>query len=110
MRGMLSCARHPLTRMRRVITVMLALTMGVVGGIVAAHPAHAASAEAEFAPQANAPLTVSSAQPAFTGRFRKVSLAPSLSDPMELAVAPHGRVYFVERAGRVLVYDPRDDR
>ena len=92
--------------MRRVITVVSALAVGLV---VAAHPAQAASSKAEFAPRAKAPLTVSSAEPAFTGQFRKVSLASSLVDPIELAVAPNGQVYFVERAGRVLVYDPRDD-
>ena len=38
--------------------------------------------------------------------FHKISLASSLLDPMELAVAPDGRVFVVERAGRILVYDP----
>jgi len=41
--------------------------------------------------------------------FHKISLASSLLDPMELAVAPDGRVFVVERAGRLLVYDPDDD-
>jgi cytochrome c len=38
--------------------------------------------------------------------FRKVVLDENVSDPMELAVAPDGRVFFVERAGRVKIYRP----
>jgi cytochrome c len=39
-------------------------------------------------------------------RFRRVRLASELRAPMQLAVAPDSRVFVVERAGRVLVYDP----
>lgn len=39
-------------------------------------------------------------------RFVKTVLANDLNEPMELAVAPDGRVFFVERAGKCYVYDP----
>jgi type 1 glutamine amidotransferase len=44
--------------------------------------------------------------------FEKVGLVEGsqLVDPMELAVAPDGRVFFIERAGAVKVYDPETER
>ncbi|MBC7919510.1 MAG: ThuA domain-containing protein [Ferruginibacter sp.] len=39
-------------------------------------------------------------------RFVKTVLSNDLNEPMELAVAPDGRVFFVERAGKFYVYDP----
>ncbi|MDR6564829.1 MULTISPECIES: PQQ-dependent sugar dehydrogenase [unclassified Arcicella] len=39
-------------------------------------------------------------------RFKKSVLSNDLNEPMELAVAPDGRVFFVERAGKFYVYDP----
>lgn len=39
-------------------------------------------------------------------RFTKTVLSNDLNEPMELAVAPDGRVFFVERAGKFYVYDP----
>lgn len=39
-------------------------------------------------------------------RFTKVILSNDLNEPMELAVAPDGRVFFGERAGKFYVYDP----
>lgn len=39
-------------------------------------------------------------------RFTKTILANDLNEPMELAVAPDGRVFFIERAGRLYMYDP----
>ncbi|MBA4147897.1 MAG: PQQ-dependent sugar dehydrogenase [Verrucomicrobia bacterium] len=54
--------------------------------------------------------------PQSDGRFRKVVLdvdqkvgdkyEDTLSDPMELTVAPDGRVFFVERAGKVKMWRP----
>ena len=38
--------------------------------------------------------------------WERTVLDGDVSDPMELAVAPDGRVYFVERAGAVKVWDP----
>lgn len=38
--------------------------------------------------------------------FQKVVLDDTPSDPMELAVAPDGRVFFVERSGRVKIWKP----
>ncbi len=39
-------------------------------------------------------------------RFTKTILSDDLNEPMELAVAPDGRVFFTERAGRFYMYDP----
>jgi cytochrome c len=39
-------------------------------------------------------------------RFTKSILSNDLNEPMELAVAPDGRVFFCERAGKFYVYDP----
>lgn len=40
-------------------------------------------------------------------RFTKTVLSNDLNEPMELAVAPDGRVFFVERAGKFYVFDPK---
>jgi len=39
-------------------------------------------------------------------RFEKVVLEANTDDPMDLAVAPDGRVFFVERGGRLRLYKP----
>ncbi|WP_242922098.1 ThuA domain-containing protein [Pontibacter liquoris] len=39
-------------------------------------------------------------------RFTKVILSNDLNEPMELAVAPDGRVFFIERSGNLYQYDP----
>jgi cytochrome c len=39
-------------------------------------------------------------------RFKKTILSNDLNEPMELAVAPDGRVFYVERAGKFYMYDP----
>src|SRR5690606_18856778 len=39
-------------------------------------------------------------------RFTKTVLSNDLNEPMELSVAPDGRVFFIERAGNFSVYDP----
>ncbi len=39
--------------------------------------------------------------------FQKVVLDNNLEQPMSLAVAPDGRVFYVERTGRVLLYKPQ---
>ncbi len=39
-------------------------------------------------------------------RFVKTVLSNDLNEPMELAVAPDGRVFFIERKGNFYVYDP----
>ena len=38
--------------------------------------------------------------------WQKVPLATSLNNPMSLAVAPDGRVFIVEQAGAVKIYNP----
>jgi len=43
-------------------------------------------------------------------RFTKSILSNDLNEPMELAVAPDGRVFFIERAGNFFVYDPLDNK
>lgn len=43
-------------------------------------------------------------------RFTKTVLANDLNEPMELAVAPDGRVFFVERGGKYYMYDPATKR
>ncbi len=42
-----------------------------------------------------------------TPHFEKQVLMTALTDPMELAVAPDGTVYVVERGGAILQWDPR---
>ncbi|WP_276089336.1 ThuA domain-containing protein [Pedobacter sp. JY14-1] len=41
-------------------------------------------------------------------RFTKTILSNDLNEPMELSVAPDGRVFFIERAGNFYVYTPED--
>ncbi|WP_285010230.1 ThuA domain-containing protein [Pedobacter faecalis] len=43
-------------------------------------------------------------------RFIKTILSDDLNEPMELAVAPDGRVFFIERAGNFYVYTPSDGK
>ncbi|MCD8741580.1 ThuA domain-containing protein [Mucilaginibacter roseus] len=43
-------------------------------------------------------------------RFTKTILSNDLNEPMELAVAPDGRVFFIERAGNFYVYTPSDNK
>ena len=40
------------------------------------------------------------------GHFEKVVLTGDVTNPMELAVAPDGRVFFIERDGAVRLWDP----
>ena len=40
--------------------------------------------------------------------FDKVTLDDNTENPMELAIAPDGSVYYIELAGRVKMYDPVD--
>ncbi|MEJ7678254.1 MAG: ThuA domain-containing protein [Segetibacter sp.] len=39
-------------------------------------------------------------------RFTKTILSDDLNEPMELTVAPDGRVFFTERSGKFYMYDP----
>lgn len=39
-------------------------------------------------------------------RFTKTILSNDLNEPMELTVAPDGRVFFTERSGKFYMYDP----
>src|ERR1041385_3331230 len=41
-----------------------------------------------------------------TNEFRKVVLAQKLNDPMELSIAPDGRVFFAERSGALKIWKP----
>jgi cytochrome c len=41
-----------------------------------------------------------------TNQFRKVVLAAQLNDPMELSIAPDGRVFYIERSGALKVWKP----
>ena len=43
---------------------------------------------------------------AIDANFRKVMLATNTADPMELAVAPDGRVIFIERIGTIKIWKP----
>jgi cytochrome c len=43
-------------------------------------------------------------------RFEKTLLAGDLDEPMELSVAPDGRVFFVERKGKVKLFDPKTNQ
>jgi cytochrome c len=43
-------------------------------------------------------------------RFKKSVLSNDLNEPMELAVAPDGRVFFAERGGNLYVYLPAENK
>lgn len=43
-------------------------------------------------------------------RFTKTELIANLDEPMELAVTDEGRVFFVERKGKVKMYDPTNGK
>ncbi|MES2456100.1 MAG: ThuA domain-containing protein [Bacteroidota bacterium] len=43
-------------------------------------------------------------------RFTKTVLSNDLNEPMELSVAPDGRVFFIERTGNFYVYTPADGK
>lgn len=43
-------------------------------------------------------------------RFTKTVLSNDLNEPMELAVAPDGRVFFIERTGNFFAYNPADGK
>lgn len=43
-------------------------------------------------------------------RFTKTILSNDLNEPMELAIAPDGRVFFAERSGSVYVYLPSENK
>ena len=61
----------------------------------------------------NLPLDFSKAYAVQTpeeNRFTKTVLSNDLNEPMQLAVAPDGRVFFVERSGKFYVYDPASKR
>lgn len=67
----------------------------------------------KYAIGSNAPLDYSKAyavKKPEDNRFTKTVLSNDLNEPMELSVAPDGRVFFVERAGNFSVYDPTDGK
>jgi len=41
------------------------------------------------------------------GRFEKELIVPACNDPMQLEVLPDGRVYFIERAGALRMFEPQ---
>src|SRR5688572_3802844 len=47
-----------------------------------------------------------SAQQPAAGDFQKVTLDDNTSNPMELDVAPDGRVFYIERDGRLMIWKP----
>jgi cytochrome c len=93
------------SRMRRTLSAGSGFGLALVVG---AGATQAASSSPKYVAQGNRHITAGSAAPRFAARLHKVTLASALLDPMELAVAPDGRVFYVERGGRVLVYDPND--
>ncbi|MFW6725107.1 ThuA domain-containing protein [Streptomyces sp. MAR4 CNY-716] len=70
------------------------LRQHILGGIQWA----AGAAEGDCGEPREGPPTESS--------FEKVALDDNTANPMELAVAPDGRVFYVELAGTVKIYDP----
>src|ERR1700742_2893957 len=46
------------------------------------------------------------AQDPVAGDFQKVTLDDNTSNPMELDVAPDGRVFYIERDGRLMIWKP----
>src|SRR5688572_9703681 len=43
-------------------------------------------------------------------RYKKEVLVSGCSDPMQMGIAPDGRVFFVERAGAVKMWEPKSRR
>jgi cytochrome c len=67
----------------------------------------------QYAIGQNQPLDFSKSYAVLTpeeNRFTKTILANDLNEPMELAVAPDGRVFFVERGGKFYMYDPKTNK
>ena len=46
------------------------------------------------------------AQAPVAGDFQKVTLDDNTSNPMELDIAPDGRVFYIERDGRLMIWKP----
>ena len=80
---------------------VLALLLAV-GVIAPAGVAQAAAASPHFSAQGKKQVAASEQEPRFKGKLRKVTLASPLLDPMELAVAADGRVFYIQRGGQVL--------
>ncbi len=51
-------------------------------------------------------ITTSHAQVPEENRFTKTVLSNDLNEPMEIAIAPDGRIFFTERKGNFYMYDP----
>src|SRR5829696_2519319 len=49
---------------------------------------------------------VARAQQPAAGDFQKVTLDDNTSNPMELDIAPDGRVFYIERDGRLMIWKP----
>jgi cytochrome c len=65
----------------------------------------------EYAIGSNQPLNYAKAYAVKApeeNRFTKKVLSNDLNEPMELAAANDGRVFFVERGGKFYLYDPKD--
>jgi len=82
--------------------------VAVAASLWAGDPASGAS-DPQFGAQKALRIARSSAEPGFMDRFRRVKIVSGLRAPMQLAIAPDNRIFVVERAGRVLVYDPAAD-
>src|ERR1051325_2035918 len=50
--------------------------------------------------------SVARAQDPVAGDFQKVTLDDNTQNPMELDVAPDGRVFYIERDGRLQIWKP----
>ena len=68
----------------------------------AAVPATTCSAASRPRPARSTPT----ARASLTGSFEKVTLDSNTSNPMELDIAPDGRVFYIERDGRVQIIKP----
>lgn len=95
-------------------SVLLLITLAVVGyqsQRLSLNPSPGITYSASVMPQIGPNQSaVAFAGDSVTGpeenRFTKTVLSNDLNEPMELAVAPDGRVFFVERAGKFYMYDP----
>src|SRR5207244_3931388 len=100
----LRLCRAPMRRATRTAVGALVVVVTVGSGSAAA------SAVSPGFSTRSSRIAVSSTEPGFAARLRKTTLASPLRDPMQLAVAPDGRVFYVERAGRLQVYEPDSGR
>ncbi|TDB68971.1 PQQ-dependent sugar dehydrogenase [Arundinibacter roseus] len=84
------CSQNTILRTRLLVGLFLCF------GLVISRPVQAVQVPADSIPEEN--------------RFTKTVLSNDLNEPMELAIAPDGKVFFTERKGNFYMYDPAEKK